>query len=49
MGLGHVRTVGELMDPSGGGVTDFGPGDREGLRELGAAGGCLRVMEPIDA
>jgi hypothetical protein len=49
MGLGHVRTAGELMNPSGGGVTDLAAGDREGLRELGAAGGCIRVMEPIDA
>ena len=49
MGLGHVKTVGELMNPSGGGVTDLGPGDKEGLRELGASGGCLRVMQPIDA
>ena len=49
MGLGHVRTVGELMNPSGGGVTDLAAGDREGLRELGAAGGCVRVMDPIDA
>jgi hypothetical protein len=49
MGLGHVNTVGEIMHPSGGGVVDLGPGDREGLRELGASGGCVRVMEPIDA
>jgi hypothetical protein len=49
MGLGHVKTVGELMNPSGGGVTDLAAGDREGLRELGASGGCIRVMEPIDA
>lgn len=49
MGLGHVKTVGELMHPSGGGAVDLGPGDLEGLRELGASGGCLRVMEPIDA
>jgi hypothetical protein len=49
MGLGHVKTVGELMNPSGGGVTDLAAGDREGLRELGASGGCVRVMEPIDA
>jgi hypothetical protein len=49
MGLGHVHTVGELMHPSGGGVVDLGPGDREGLRELGASGGCVPVMEPIDA
>jgi hypothetical protein len=49
MGLGHVDTIGELMHPNGGGVIDFGPGDREGLRQLGAAGGCVQVMEPIDA
>ena len=49
MGLGHVKSVGELMHPSGGGAVDFGPGDLDGLHELGAAGGCLRVMEPIDA
>jgi hypothetical protein len=47
MGLGHVRTRGELMHPSGGGVVDFGPGDLEGLRRLGAEGGCFRVMDPI--
>ena len=49
MGLGHVRTRGELMHPSGGGVVDFGPGDLEGLRQLGAEGGCIQVMEPIGA
>lgn len=49
MGLGHVKTAGELMNPSGGGVTDLAAGDREGLRELGAASGCVRVMEPIGA
>jgi hypothetical protein len=49
MGLGHVETVGEIMHPSGGGVVDLGPGDREGLRQLGAAGGCIHVMEPIEA
>jgi hypothetical protein len=47
MGLGHVRTPGELMHPEGGGVVDFGSGDREGLHRLGAEGGCLQVMEPI--
>ena len=41
MGLGHVKTVGELMHPSGGGTVDLGPGDLEGLRQLGASGGCL--------
>jgi hypothetical protein len=47
MGLGHVRARGELMHPDGGGVVDFGPGDLEGLRRLGAEGGCIQVMEPI--
>jgi hypothetical protein len=47
MGLGHVRTRGELMHPAGGGVVDFGPGDLEGLRQVGAEGGCLQVMDPI--
>ena len=41
LGLGHVKMQGELMEPSGGGVTDFGPGDLEGLRELGRSSGCL--------
>lgn len=47
MGLGHVRAAGELMHPSGGGVVDFGPGDREGLRQLGVDGGCIQVLDPI--
>jgi len=41
IGLGHIKAQGELMEPSGGGVTDFGPGDREGLRELGRSAGCV--------
>ncbi|MGH2678898.1 MAG: hypothetical protein ACRDG8_00190 [Actinomycetota bacterium] len=49
MGLGHVKTPGEVMHPAGGGVVDLGPGDREGLRQLGASGGCVRVLDPIDA
>jgi hypothetical protein len=49
MGLGHVKAVGELMHPAGGGVVDLGPGDREGLRQLGVSGGCIRVMDPIDS
>ena len=47
MGLGHVRARGELMHPSGGGVVDLGPGDLEGLRQLGAEGGCIEVLDPI--
>jgi hypothetical protein len=49
MGLGHVEKGGEIMHAAGGGAVDLGPGDREGLRMLGASGGCVRVMEPIDA
>ncbi len=41
MGLGHYKAIGELMEPSGGGMTDFGPGDLQGLRELGSSAGCL--------
>ena len=41
MGLGHYKALGELMEPSGGGMTDFGPGDLQGLRELGSSAGCL--------
>ena len=41
MGLGHYRAIGELMEPSGGGMTGFGPGDLQGLRELGSSAGCL--------
>jgi hypothetical protein len=49
MGLGHVRPFGEIMHPAGGGMVDLGPGDEEGLRQLGASQGCLEVLEPIDA
>jgi hypothetical protein len=41
MGLGHYQARGELMEPSGGGMTGFGPGDLQGLRELGSSAGCL--------
>jgi hypothetical protein len=43
MGLGHVQVAGELMQGSGGGLVDLGPGDREGLRRLGASEGCVAV------
>ncbi len=40
VGLDHVDAEGELMQPQGElGVTDWGPGDREGLARLGG-GGC---------
>jgi hypothetical protein len=41
MGLDHVQSDAELMEPSGGLVTDLGPGDREGLSLLGRQAGCL--------
>ncbi len=40
MGLDHVESVAEVMHPSSGHVTDLGPGDRAGLRELGIEQGC---------
>lgn len=40
-GLGHVPTYGEIMQNAGGGMTDLGAGDLEGLRRLGSAEGCL--------
>jgi hypothetical protein len=43
MGLAHVGRWGELMQEAGGGRVDLGSGDREGLRRLGAGGGCVRV------
>lgn len=45
MGLGHVKKPSELMHPAGGWMTDLGPGDREGLRELGVEKGCLVTPE----
>ena len=42
MGLDHVTSKAELMEPSGGYVTDFGPGDLAGLELLGRDQGCLR-------
>ncbi|SOC57973.1 matrixin family metalloprotease [Ornithinimicrobium cerasi] len=36
LGLDHVDDPGELMAPVNLGLTDFGPGDREGLAALGA-------------
>jgi hypothetical protein len=41
VGLGHVPASGEIMEPSGGGVTNYGVGDLEGLRRLGREAGCL--------
>jgi hypothetical protein len=41
VGLGHVKAPGEIMEPSGGGMTDYGVGDLEGLHRLGRDAGCL--------
>ena len=41
MGLDHVDERGQLMHPAGGGVAGLGPGDLEGLRQLGRSEGCL--------
>jgi hypothetical protein len=34
------------MEPYGGGVTDYGPGDLEGLSRLGRESGCLTTPPP---
>lgn len=36
VGLDHVDDTGELMHPEATGQTEFGPGDRQGLAELGS-------------
>jgi hypothetical protein len=43
MGLDHVASKYELMEPAGGYMTDFGPGDLAGLERLGRDQGCLRT------
>jgi hypothetical protein len=43
VGLGHVRAPGEIMEPTGGDMTDYGVGDLEGLRRLGHEAGCLQT------
>jgi hypothetical protein len=48
LGLSHFKAQGELMDPSGGGMTGFGPGDLAGLHELGRSAGCLSTP-PVPA
>jgi hypothetical protein len=48
LGLGHVKQQGELMEPYGGGMTDYGPGDLEGLSRLGRQAGCLNTPPPSD-
>jgi hypothetical protein len=46
LGLSHAESYGNLMEPSGGGVGTFGPGDLEGLSYLGRGAGCLETPEP---
>jgi len=43
IGLGHTSEWGELMNSGGGGMTDWGRGDLEGLTKLGRDEGCLRT------
>jgi hypothetical protein len=49
IGLAHVSDPNELMYTSqrvaGNPIDDWGPGDREGLRELGRDAGCLPAAE----
>ncbi len=47
-GLDHVQDRGQIMYPS---ISDRSPdgyaaGDRAGLAQLGAQGGCLRIASP---
>jgi hypothetical protein len=47
LGLDHVDDPDELMYVyPGEGPVELGPGDRAGLRALGAAGGCVEVPAP---
>ncbi len=46
MGLDHVTSKAELMEPAGGYMTDFGPGDLAGLERLGRDQGCLVTPTP---
>jgi hypothetical protein len=46
VGLGHVDAEGQLMEPSGGWMRDFGPGDLAGLEQLGRGAGCLPPESP---
>ncbi len=46
MGLDHVDSRAELMEPSGGDMTNFGPGDLAGLERLGRDQGCLVTPTP---
>jgi hypothetical protein len=48
MGLDHVDSTSEIMHASSGWVTDLGPGDREGLRQVGIEAGCLLVPRSPD-
>lgn len=41
VGLDHVHRKGEIMQPDGGGMTSYGPGDLAGLDYVGASHGCI--------
>jgi hypothetical protein len=46
VGLAHVNDKNEIMNPVVGGWTPrtWGPGDAEGLRQVGSASGCTRTV-----
>ena len=46
IGMGHTKVFGELMQGAGGGALDWGPGDLEGLHQLGVTAGCLTTPDP---
>jgi hypothetical protein len=48
-GLGHSRSPAELMYESTFVATDWGRGDRAGLRRVGRQEGCLPRSSPLAA
>ena len=46
VGMGHTKVYGELMQGAGGGALDWGPGDLEGLEQLGVGAGCITAPDP---
>ena len=45
VGLDHAKNFGQIMESSGGGMTDLGPGDLAGLERLGRPAGCLTTPD----
>jgi len=46
VGMGHTKVYGELMQGAGGGATEWGPGDLQGLEQLGRDQGCVAAPAP---